>query len=111
MSYQIKGKLTDSDGNPVSGYKVKAFDEDAWYSFEDDDLGSNITEDDGTFRIAFTKSAFKKPTELLDDENPEVYLEIYDETDKFVQKTEKLTLPSTGPKKGEDKFEVVVIGS
>lgn len=40
MSFLIKGTLADSDGNPLAGYTVKAFDEDAWYAFQDDDLGS-----------------------------------------------------------------------
>src|SRR5215204_1127379 len=110
MSFLIKGTLNDSNGNPLSGYTIKAFDEDAWFAFEDDDLGSAVTEDDGTFRIRFTKDAFKKPGEW-DEEEPHVYLEIYNESETFVQKTEKITQPSPKEKKGEDKFEVVVIGS
>lgn len=110
MSFLIKGTLTDSKGNPLSGYTIKAFDEDAWFAFEDDDIGSAVTEDDGTFRIPFTKDAFKKPGDW-DEEEPHVYLEIYDESETFLQKTEKLTQPSPKEKKGEDKFEAIVIGS
>ena len=110
MSFLIKGTLTDSEGNLLSGYTVKAFDENAWFAFQDDDIGSAVTQDDGTFRIPFTKDAFKKPGEL-DEEEPQVYLEIYNEAETFVGKTEKLTQPSSNDKKGEDKFEAVVIGS
>jgi cholesterol oxidase len=110
LSFLIKGTLTDSNGNPLSGYTVKAFDENAWFAFQDDDIGSAITEDDGTFRIPFTKDAFKKPGEW-DEEEPQVYLEIYDEVESFVQKTDRLTQPSSQEKKGEDKFEALVIGS
>jgi hypothetical protein len=74
------------------------------------DLGSALTEHDGTFRIAFTKEPFKKPGEW-DVEKPQVYLEVYDESETFVQKTEKLTHPSSEEQQGEDKFEAVVIGS
>src|SRR5687767_10441335 len=110
MSFLIKGTLTDSNGNPLSGYTIKAFDEDPWFAFQDDDIGSAVTEDDGTFRIPFTKDAFKKPGEW-NEEEPEVYLEIYDEVESFVQKTDRLTQPSSLEKGEEDKFEAVVIGS
>ncbi len=33
MSIPAKGMLTDSHGNPLSGYTVKAFDENAWFAF------------------------------------------------------------------------------
>ena len=33
MSFATKGTLTDSHGNPLSGYTAKAFDENAWFAF------------------------------------------------------------------------------
>jgi choline dehydrogenase-like flavoprotein len=113
MSYNVKGKLTNPQGDPISGYTIRAYDEDPWYAFGDDDLGSSVTRDDGTFTIEFNKAAFKKPTDILDKEEPEVYLKIYDQAGNPIKKTEMLTKPksSSQEKEGQDKFEVIVIGS
>jgi choline dehydrogenase-like flavoprotein len=112
MSFVIKGHLTDVNGVPVSGYTVRAYDKDPWYDiFGDDPLGSAVTIDDGSFRIEFTKEAFKKPLEIWETDEPQVYLKIYDLSGNFVLETDQLTTPSPQNVSENAQFEVVVIGS
>lgn len=112
MSFLIKGHLTDENGLPVSAYTVRAYDKDPWYDiFGDDPLGSAVTIDDGSFRIEFTKEAFKKPLEVWETDEPQVYLKIYDLSGNFVLETDQLTTPSPQNALENTQFEVVVIGS
>jgi len=67
MSFELKGTLTDSTGNALSNYTIKAFDKDLPIDLlGDDPLGSAVTLDDGTFKITFSKEDFKKPGEWWD---------------------------------------------
>jgi hypothetical protein len=85
MSYIIKGNLTYSNNDVICGYTIIAYAEDPWYAFEDDDPASSVTRDDDTSAIEFNKAGFKSP-DLLDEDEPHVYLEIYDHN--FVKKTD-----------------------
>jgi hypothetical protein len=83
VSYMIKGKLTYSNNDVICDYTIIACAEDPWYAFEDDDdddPASSVTrdDDDNTSPIEFNKAGFKKSPDLLDEDEPDVYLEIYD---------------------------------
>ena len=56
MDFVIKGKIHDTQNNPLSKIGVTAFDEDPLTS--DDKLGSTGTADDGTFEISFDQRQF-----------------------------------------------------
>ena len=54
MSYELKGKLTNSSGSPLSYYTIKAYDKDPPFDIlGDDPIGEAVTLDDGTFKITF----------------------------------------------------------
>jgi hypothetical protein len=75
--YIIKGKLTYSNNDVICGYTTIAYAEDPWYAFEDDD----------TSPIESNKVGFKKSPDLLDEDESDVYLEIYNHQN-FVKKTD-----------------------
>jgi hypothetical protein len=88
--YMIKGKLTFSNNDVFCDYTIIAYAEDPWYAFgEDDDPASSVTrdDDDNTSAIKSNKAGFKKSPDLLDEDEPDVYLEIYDHQN-FVKKTD-----------------------
>jgi hypothetical protein len=91
VSYMIKGKLTYSNNDVICDYTIIAYAEDPWYAFEDDDddPASSVTrdDDDNTSAIEFNKAGFKKSPDLLNEDEPDVYLEIYDHQN-FVKKTD-----------------------
>lgn len=84
MEYVIKGKIHDSQNNPLSKIVVTGFDEDPLTS--DDNLGSTKSADDGTFEISFDQRQF----DLFGLEGePDVYLVIFDEEGKFLSVKDK----------------------
>jgi hypothetical protein len=89
--YMIKGKLTYSINDVICDYTIIADAKDPWYAFEeDDDPASSVTrddDDDNTSAIEFNKAGFKKSADLLDEDESDVYLEIYDHQN-FVKKTD-----------------------
>jgi hypothetical protein len=117
MSFELKGTLTDSTGNPLSNYTIKAFDKDLPIDLlGDDSLGSAVTFDDGTFKITFSKEDFKKPGEWWESvmNEPELYLKIIDKDGTTVlHDTGIISTPFT-PYVNSDEInqcETVVIGS
>ena len=65
MSQELKGKLTNGGGSPLSYYTIKAYDKDPPFDILGDDaIGEAVTLDDGTFKITFRKEDFKKPRVL-----------------------------------------------
>lgn len=78
MSYEIKGKLVDpttSPLEPLSNYTIKVFDEDPFPgSIDDEEITKAITADDGSFRITFKISDFKKSLEFWDSADPQLII-------------------------------------
>lgn len=109
MSFELKGKLTDSSGSPMSNHTIKAFDKDFIF---DDPLRSSITLDDGSFKITFTKEDFnKQPGESEID--PQLYLKIFDLEGNLIHETGIISDPFTpyvNPAEA-NQCEAVVIGS
>jgi len=84
MKYLIRGKIHDSQNNPLSKISITAYDEDPLTS--DDKLGITNSVDDGTFEISFDQRQF----DLLGLEGePEVYLVISDVEGKFLSIMDK----------------------
>jgi len=108
MSFELKGKLTDSSGSPISNYTIKAYDKDLVF---DDPLGTAVSLDDGSFRITFTKGDFNKQlgeSELV----PQIYFKIFDLDGNF-HETNVITDPFTpyvDPAE-VNQCESVVVGS
>lgn len=94
MSFLLKGKLTDSMGNPLPYHPIKIFDKDPIF---DDPLGNSVTLDDGTFSIAFTKEDFKKPGEFWESPNddPDLYLKTFDPDGNQINVTGVMSMPFT----------------
>ena len=117
MSFELKGTLTDSAGNPLSNYLIKAFDKDPPIDLlGDDPLGSAVTLDDGSFKITFSKEDFKRPAEFWESvmNDPEIYLKIYDlDGTTMLHETGIITNPFTPYVNPAEinQCETVVIGS
>ena len=85
--YIIKGRIKDSEGNPLGNVKVEAMDSDQnWFEDHNDDLiDSKWVNSDGTFEIPFER---KRVQEGWLEGNPDVYLMVRN----------PLARSSTGPK-------------
>lgn len=70
--YRVTGRVCDEHGSPLPGLVVRAWDKDLIF---DDHLGDDTTDADGRFAIEFTDEAFRS----IVDENPDLYLRIFDE--------------------------------
>ena len=116
MSYELKGKLSTSSGKPLSYYTIKAYDKDPPFDIlGDDPLGSDVTLDDGTFKITFKNEDFRKPTEFWEFPNaePNVYLKVFDNNGTQIHETPSFSNPFTpyNIPNQLNQTEVVVIGS
>jgi choline dehydrogenase-like flavoprotein len=117
MSYEIKGKLVDPTTlplEPLSNYTIKVFDEDPFPgSIDDEEITKAITADDGSFRLTFKLSDFKKSLEFWDSADPQLYFKVYDLDGNEIKKTGVVSsgfTPYSNP--GEvSQSEAVVIGS
>jgi hypothetical protein len=81
MSYELKGKLTNSSGTPLSYYTIKAYDKDPPFDIlGDDPIATVVTLDDGSFNIKFRKEDFRKPTEFWETPaaEPNAYMKVFD---------------------------------
>jgi hypothetical protein len=107
-SFVLKGILKDNTGNILPGYTVKAFDKDP---FSDDELGQDVTKEDGTFRINFSESDYKEPLEVFQSHELELYLKVYDLSGDLLYKTGILAEPSSITQTKEREFEAIVIGT
>lgn len=71
-TYLASGRVVDrATGIPIPGLHVRAYDRDPIW---DDRLGNDNTDEQGGFRIGFTRSDFAEPLEG----EPEVYVAVYD---------------------------------
>lgn len=115
MSFELKGKLTDTSGNALPQHTIKAFDKDPIYDLlGDETIDSTVTLDDGTFKMTFTKDDFKKFGEFWDSNmEPQLYLNIYDPDGNPLYETPIISdpfLPFNNPAE-VSKSESVVVGS
>lgn len=113
MSYEIKGRLVDQilpPPNGLSNYTIKIFDDDP---INDDEIKKVVTLDDGSFRILFKRSDFKKSYEFWDSDDPQIYFKIYDLDGKEIKVTNVVTdpfVPYTIPNE-LNQCESIVVGS
>ena len=118
MPFEIKGKLVDNTSTTLkslSNYTVKAFDEDPFPgSIDDDFLGSAVTLDDGSFKITFKPSDYRKTLEFWDSNGPpQVYFQIYDTEGALLHETNVNNNPFVeySDSSNDAQCEAVVIGS
>ena len=69
--FKVDGTLKDENGHSLAYYKVEIFDED---SFEDDFIGSVITNKDGYFSMLFGKKVF---SDFGLESMPDIYFKIF----------------------------------
>jgi choline dehydrogenase-like flavoprotein len=118
MSFTLKGTLTDTSTTnaPLSNYTVKIFDKDPPFDiFGDDPLGSAVTLDDGTFRIDFSKSDFKKPDEFWESvlNEPDLYAKVFDPEGNLIHETAVISTSFIPYDNSNEKnqCEALVVGS
>ncbi len=74
--YRITGVIREEGSDaPLEGLLVRGFDKDLVF---DDALGDTRTDAEGRFEIRYTDEAFRQ----VFDENPDVYLRVFDPTGK-----------------------------
>jgi len=116
MSYELKGKLTNSSGTPLAYYTIKAYDKDPPFDIlGDDPIGEAVTLDDGTFKITFRNEDFRKPTEFWETPGaePYVYIKVFDNTGALLHETPQFSSPFTAYNSPNqfNQTEAVVVGS
>lgn len=93
MKYLIKGKITDSQGKSINNIIVQAMDSDQkmFEDYNDDLLGSSMTNVDGTFEISFDDSAF---ADSWVERSPEIYLILRNASGQIVDRTDAIKFES-----------------
>jgi hypothetical protein len=93
IKYLVKGKITDTNGQPISDLHLQAMDSDqGWFEDHNDDLlGSSRTASDGSYEIPIDESTF---SENWLEKNPEIYLIVRNEDGQIVHRTETINLKS-----------------
>lgn len=82
-TYQVSGRLTSTDNNiGIHGLCVEVWDKD---HCDDDYLGSDLTNSDGSFNVCFSAADFREPAEG----NPEIFLIIKDCQCRIIHDTRK----------------------
>lgn len=91
MKYQIRGKIADSNGNPMSNLLIQAMDSDQklFEDYNDDLLESSMTNLDGSFQISFDDSAF---ADSWIESKPEIYLILRNSGGQIVHRTETIRI-------------------
>jgi hypothetical protein len=84
MSYVVKGRISDSQNNPLQGIPIKAYDHDP---LGDDSLGASESNQLGYFEIPFSKQKFDP---LGIEGEPDVYLVVIDSDKKFLSVKDRL---------------------
>ena len=86
--FKVTGTLVDKEGSPLAFHKVEIFDEDR---FEDDFIGSVITDEKGRFTILFGKQVF---SDFGLESMPDIYFKIFSwQHNQFVEKIRIMPLP------------------
>lgn len=102
IRYRIKGKIRGRDNRPVKGYAVQAFDEDLGNFLNPDDLlGEAKTDENGNFKISFSKDAFEDWFET----DPDVYLVVKENSGRALIRT-----PSKKNTTGLMEFQIKLDG-
>jgi hypothetical protein len=91
--YLIKGKITDSSGEPIVNLHLQAMDSDQqlFEDHNDDLLGSSKSSADGSFEIPINESTYK---DSWSEKNPEIYLIIRNESGVIIHRTETINVNS-----------------
>ena len=99
MKYLIKGKISDSQGKSLNNIFVQAMDSDQkmFEDYNDDLLGSSMTNADGSFEIGFDDSAF---ADSWIERKPEVYLMLRNASGQVVHRTDTIKVESDDNKAG-----------
>jgi hypothetical protein len=73
VTYLVKGLVRSADSKPAVGFNMQAFDRDV---SREERLGAAVTDQEGSYRIIFTESQFKK----TDSERggPELFIRVFD---------------------------------
>lgn len=96
--YKVAGSIREAEsGAPLAGLLVRGFDKDLVF---DDFLGETSTDAAGHFELDFTDEPFRS----IFDENPDLYLRIYDASGtREIHSTRKQLRRSAG---AEEHYEL-----
>jgi hypothetical protein len=85
LNYSVSGTIRDYDtGAPLENVKVRAYDKDF---FRDQLLGDGVTDENGRYRITFSREDFTGPLIKL-ERHPDIFLLVFDAQDKLLYKSE-----------------------
>lgn len=78
--FKVTGKLVNKQGRPLAFHKVEIYDEDR---FEDDFIGSVISDEQGNFSMLFGKKVF---SDFGLESLPDIYFKVFEwKKDQFVE--------------------------
>ena len=87
--FKLTGRLVDEEINPLDFYKVQIFDQDKW---EDDYMGSVLTDGNGEFSLLFGKAVFSDFLGL--EAMPDIYFKIFAWNGKDFELYRKKIMPT-----------------
>ena len=93
--------IEEESGRPIAGLRVRAFDKDILF---DDKLGVAITDAAGKFRIDYSQLDFSSI--FGTETSPELYIRIYDVTDKKLLFTSEKAIRKNV--KVEEQFDIKI---
>lgn len=99
-NYRVTGIVCEEEsGRPLDGLLVRGFDKDLIF---DDHLGDTVTDVAGRFQLEFTDERFRH----IFDEDPDLYLRIYDASGKReLHSTKRAVRRSAGP---DEHYEIFI---
>lgn len=99
-AYLIAGSVQDTDGKPISGLLIKAYDIDLLT--EDDFLGQGETAFDGSFTILYRQEQFvKNIVESFTEGGADIVLRVYNDSGELLHTTKR--------RGGAERFEKYLI--
>jgi hypothetical protein len=97
QSFNVTGRVVNEYGRPVAGAAVFAFDVDAWWCWTTrEQVGSAVTESDGSFFIEFTRCCGWRPSWWWATRDWQVDAELMEKITSFVHQYPELSLPAAG---------------